>query len=118
MVIDTNIALYLLDGDTTLYYALDGKTIYLSFITELELLSYSGLTDAEEKIINQFINDCIIIDVNREIKGRTIELRRKYRLKLPDAIIAATTNYLKQPLITADQDFKKIDELNLIFYEK
>ena len=118
LIIDTNIALYLLDGDKTLYYVLDGKTVYLSFVSELELLSYPGLTKSEELLVNQFIEDCIVIDVNREIKNRTINLRRKYHLKLPDAIIAATADYLKQPLLTADYDFKKVDAINLLFYEK
>ena len=123
LIIDTNIALYLLDGDKTLYYVLDGKTVYLSFVSELELLSYPGLTKSEELLVNQFIEDCIVIDANREIKNReiknrTINLRRKYHLKLPDAIIAATADYLKQPLLTADNDFKKVDAINLLFYEK
>ena len=123
LIIDTNIALYLLDGDKTLYYVLDGKTVYLSFVSELELLSYPGLTKSEELLVNQFIEDCIVIDANREIKNReiknrTINLRRKYHLKLPDAIIAATADYLKQPLLTADYDFKKVDAINLLFYEK
>jgi len=95
LIIDTNIALYLLGGDTTLAEVLDGKTIYLSFIS-----------------------DCIIIDINKEIKNRTTELRRIYRLKLPDAIIGATAAYLKQPLMTADRDFQKINAINIIFYEK
>jgi len=118
LIIDTNIALYFLEGDTTLYYTLDGKIIYLSFITELELLSYPELTKYEESIVNEFINDCIVIDINKEIKKTTIELRNKYRIKIPDALIAATACYLRQPFITADKGFKKVDRLNLIFYEK
>jgi len=38
--------------------------------------------------------------------------------ELPDGIIIATALYLDLPLITADQDFKKPDTLNLIFYER
>ena len=118
LIIDTNIALYLLGGDRTLSVVLDGETIYFSFISELELLSYQGLTEAERKVVNQFISDCIVIDINREIKDKTIVLRQTYRLKLPDAIIAATADYLKQPLMTADRDFKNIDRVDVIFYEK
>ena len=118
LLIDTNIALYLLGGDSTLSEALDGKLVYLSFISELELLSYPGLIEDNEEIINQFISDCIVIDINKEIKIKTIEIRRAYRLKLPDAIIAATASYLKQPIITADSDFKKIESIDLVYYEK
>ena len=118
LLIDTNIALYLLSGDITLSEVLDGKIVYVSFISELELLSYPGLIKHDEEIVNQFISECIVIDINKEIKIKTIELRRTYRLKLPDAIIAATASYLKQPIMTADSDFKKINSIDLIYYEK
>jgi hypothetical protein len=72
----------------------------------------------DETIINEFIDDCIVIDINQEIKNQTIRIERKYNLKIPDAIIAATAGYLKIPLLTADADFKKIDPMNLIYYER
>jgi predicted nucleic acid-binding protein len=118
LLIDTNIALYLFNGDTTLSYALEGKTVYISFITELELLSYPDLTPDDENIINEFIDDCIVIDVNQEIKRQTIRIKRNYNLKIPDAIIASTAAYLKLPLLSADADFKKLDQMNLIYFEK
>ena len=43
MVIDTNIALYLLDGDEILKEYLEDKVFYLSSITELELLGFEIL---------------------------------------------------------------------------
>ena len=53
------------------------------------------------------------IPVTDEIKNTTILLRRKYNIKLPDAIIAATSIENDLALITADAGFKKISELNL-----
>ena len=44
----------------------------------------------------------------------SIELRIKYNLKLPDAIIAATASYLNLPLISADRAFGKINEIQSI----
>jgi predicted nucleic acid-binding protein len=38
----------------------------------------------------------------------------KYRLKLPDAIIAATCYYLDLPLVSADKIFSKVEEITLI----
>ena len=118
LFLDTNIVLYLLHGDKTLAEALDNKQIYISFITQLELLSFSSLSKKETKIINELLNECVIIDINSEIKNLTIHYRQTYKLKLPDSMIAATSIYLDLPLITADADFKKIEELNLIFYER
>jgi predicted nucleic acid-binding protein len=46
ILVDTNIVLYLLDGSDTLESVLQGKNIYLSFITELELLGFKDITTA------------------------------------------------------------------------
>ena len=56
--------------------------------------------------------------INSEIKNKAVFLRRKHRTKLPDAIIIATALYLNLPLVTADSDFKKIDDIRLIYYQK
>jgi predicted nucleic acid-binding protein len=116
--VDTNIILYLLGGDKTIADLLNGKQIYLSFITQLELLGYSKNTKKDLKIIQELIDQCVIIDINDEIKDMVIDLKRNHRLKLPDCIIIATALYLDLPLITADQEFKKAEQLNLIFYER
>jgi hypothetical protein len=47
----------------------------------------------------------------------TICLKKNY-LELPDSIIAATAISLKLPLITSDKQFKTIEHLNLLYYEK
>lgn len=115
-LLDTNIILYLLNGDNTLADLLEQKNIYLSFISELELKSFPGLDKSAEYIINEFLHDSTIIDLNQEIKNSTIKLRKKYRLKLPDSIIAATSEYLNIPLISADKDFKILEEISFVHY--
>ncbi len=117
LLLDTNIILYLLSGDQTLATTLDGKALYVSFITELELLGYPGLGEQEKIAIQQLLNDIAIIDMNDSIKKEVIELRNKHRIKLPDAIIAATSIYLNLPLFSADQGFENIEEINFIKYE-
>lgn len=89
-----------------------------SLITQLELLGYDNLDRKQETIINDLLNQCVIIDINDDIKSRTIQLRKKRNLKLPDCIIIASALYLNLPLITSDEDFKKAEELNLILYER
>jgi predicted nucleic acid-binding protein len=116
--LDTNILLYLLGGDRTIAELLNGKQFYISFITQLELLCYSELDSKQEEIINDLLSNCVILDINDDIKSRVINLRKTRNLKLPDCIIIASSLYLNLPLITADEDFKKVDELNLILYEK
>jgi predicted nucleic acid-binding protein len=115
--VDANIVLYLLNGDAAVAESLNGKQIYISFITQLEVLSYPDLNTQQEKIITLMLSKWVIIDVNPQIKQATIYLRKKYRTKIPDGVIAATAIYLDLPLFTADKAFNKIEELNVIFYE-
>ncbi len=118
LFLDTNIILFLLQGDVTLTEVLDGKQFYISFITELELLSYSGLSSSDLKVVHELLRECVVIDINAEIKQLAIRFRKQNKVKLPDTIIAATSLYLNIPLITADSDFKRLKELELIFYDK
>lgn len=117
ILVDTNIVLYLLNGSDTLEAVLQGKDIYLSFITELELVGFRNITTEEEQQIANLLIDCAIISLNNRVKEKYIELRKKYHLKLADAIIAATSLVFNIPLISADKQFKTIRELNLITYQ-
>ncbi|MCK5700397.1 MAG: type II toxin-antitoxin system VapC family toxin [Cyclobacteriaceae bacterium] len=115
--VDTNILLYFLKGDQEVIDMISDKDIVISFITELELLSFPRSTDESEKIIKGLLKNCLIIDINPEIKDLTIGFRKKSKLKLPDSIIAATTFYYKLPFLTADKQFRRIEELDIIIYE-
>ena len=117
LFLDTNIILYLLNGDKTLAELLNKKQLYISVITELELLAYKGITTSEEEIINDFISQCKTISLNNAVKQETVRVRKAYNTKLPESIIIATALYLDLPLITSDIEFKKVNELTLIHYE-
>lgn len=41
-------------------------------------------------------------------------MRRKTKIKLPDAIVAATAIYLDVPIITFDTDFEKIENIRIL----
>ncbi len=114
--LDTNILIYLLQGDQKIAELIDNKTFTISFITELELLSIPA-NPTQLKKIKSLLKECYILNINDEIKKNTIDFRNKYNVKLPDAIVASTAHYLDLPLITADKGFKKIEELNLFIYE-
>ncbi len=57
------------------------------------------------------------MDLKQEVKELTVELRRKYKIKLPDSIIAASAFFQKIPLLTSDKGFKRIEELDILIYE-
>jgi hypothetical protein len=114
---DTNILIYLLEGNKAINEFLNDRVIYISFITELELMGYPFLSAEQGKIMKSMIDECIVVDVNPEIKKQTIVLRKKYKIKLPDAIIAAIAIYYELPMVGCDKDLKKIKELSLILID-
>jgi len=118
VLLDTNIILYLLSGEDTLVPLLEDKKLYISFITQLEILGFKGITTKEQNKIQQFLSECIVIDINPVIKNFAIDLRRRYNLKLPDSIVIATALYLNTPIISADKDYRKVKEIDLIYFSK
>jgi len=115
-LLDTNIVLLILNGDKTIAHFLNRSNIFISFITEIELLSFHGFSTQELLKVKNFLNQLHVIDLTAEIKQTAIELRRKHRLKIPDALISGTAISQNIPLVSADKDFKKIDALELVFY--
>ena len=113
IVADTNILIYLLNGNKAIKEILANVVTHISFITEIELRARKNLSEKETQLILQLISDCTVIDINDKIKNETIRLRMKYGLALPDCIILATASYLDLTLLTADKEFKKVNEPSL-----
>jgi predicted nucleic acid-binding protein len=114
---DTNFIIHLNQGDPLIEPFLD-YDFGVSFITEIELLGAFSISKAKKLQLNNILKDCIIFEMNAQIKETCIKVRQQYKMKIPDAIIAATAIVNKIPLITSDLDFKKIKEIDLIFIEK
>ena len=111
IVLDTNAVLYFLGG--RLRDPLPQAHLYISVITEIELLSYPLLSSENESEIYGFLDDVTIVDLSTAIKQETIKLRREYRFKLPDAIIVATARHLKAELLTNDIKLLKMSEVSV-----
>lgn len=108
-VLDTNVMLYHLSDRINPPLQLQQHAI--SVITEIELLSYPSITAEEIGNVQRCIANVTVIDLLSFIKLEAIELRRKYRIKVPDAIIAATALWLERPLITNDKKLLGIPEI-------
>ena len=109
---DTNALIYLLNGDSCMTPFLQNELAF-SVISELELLSFHGITSEEENNIRLFLLNCKEISLTDEIKEKTIEIRKKYKTKLPDAIETKNKKVNNLPINTADKGFNQIEELNL-----
>lgn len=117
-VLDTNAVLYILNGDQALAELLFGAVLYVSVISEMELLSYMELGAAAQEKIQSFLSEFKIIGLNKEVRNQAIAIRKITRLKLPDSIIAATAQTLGLPLVSADKHFKKVSDLSLVLLER
>jgi hypothetical protein len=63
------------------------------------------------------LGTCTKYGHTQSISELTINLRRKYSIKIPDAIIAATSIEMKIPLLTADKGFAQIKEIDCFILE-
>ena len=117
-LLDTNCVIYLIKGglEKNVEQNLRDATALgfnISVISQIELLGYDFSTIDIKSKTEKFVNQCIILPLDNEVVAKTIELRRLYKIKLPDAIIAATAIVFNFTLISRnDKDFEKIEELN------
>lgn len=85
--------------------------INLSVINKIELLGFSKV---EQDLID-FVGCSNIHPIDEVVVEKTIEMRSLYKIKLPDAIIAATALVNELAIITRNtKDFNKIDGLEVL----
>lgn len=109
--LDTNAVIYLVSGRLALPLP-DGR-YSVSIITEIELLSFAGLSAGEEKKIHNLLFSLDRVHITEAVRDETIRLRRKNRLKLPDAVIAASALIQRAVLLTNDQAFASVEGLTV-----
>jgi predicted nucleic acid-binding protein len=111
-LLDTNILIGLLKDDeaTKLLLQTAGCNLAaasVSQITRMELLGFAGLNEQDERIIQQLLGAVHVLLLDEAVEARTIALRRQFKMKLPDAIIAATALVHGLQLLTLDQHLYK-----------
>lgn len=80
-------------------------------INKIELLGFSKV---EQDLID-FVNCSNICPMDDDIVEKTIEVRRLYKIKLPDAVIAATALHYDFVLVTNNtKDFKSIKGVEVV----
>ena len=119
---------YLIDSNAVIDYLsgklpLDGMNFMngivnaipkVSVITKIEVMGYNTPA-ADYQLLSDFINDAEVIELTESVVNQTIELRKQYKIKLPDAILAATALANGLVLISRNlSDFKNITGLEVI----
>ena len=118
-LIDTNVWIDALSGKLSaaafLKITVQASWAGYSAITRLELFGLPSLKDEEEKKITELLKPFLEIAVDSRIIDRAIQVRKAKRIKVPDAIIAATALEKDCSLITRNiEDFKGIADLVVI----
>lgn len=91
------------------------QSINLSIITRIELLGWKPEDPEFEADLVEFINQSTEYPLTEEVAQKTIELRRQVKIKLPDAIIAATALVHRLTLVSDnDVDFLRVPKLRYI----
>jgi predicted nucleic acid-binding protein len=106
-LLDTNVVIGLARGPGAARDLLDESaaapsTCAISQITRIELFSLATLTTADIARLHEFISPFEVLLLNEAIEQATVALRRSIRLKLPDAVIAATATVHGLTLLTLD----------------
>ena len=119
-LIDTNVAIYYFgralskESEKYIDQILVGK-YFISVINRIELLGFKAINKNESEAISSFIANSTIFDLDENIIVETIQIRKNYNIKLPNAIIAATCLVNSCSLITNNiRDFERIEGLHLI----
>ena len=120
---------YLLDSNTVIDYIagllpekaqkwlnqIIDEEINVSVITKIEVLSYSPDKEDNYQILVEFFESAAVFGLTESIVDRTIFLRQKQKIKLPDAVIAATALVNGFALVSRNsKDFKNIKGLEIV----
>jgi predicted nucleic acid-binding protein len=108
--------LYVFDTNVIIRHLNDGSSVlgkgkrFISVITEMEVLAKPHISPEAEQKALRFIKGFTIVPLSDAIKHMAIRIRREGspRLKLPDAIVAATAVILDAQLITADEKLRRL----------
>ena len=119
-LLDTNAVIALLQGNSNLINLLkDADWLGISVISQIEFLAFSDLTEADIKLFQRFLKRVSVINLSSEnelLIKQIISIRQQYRLKLPDAIIAAMAKQNSATLVTRDRQLDKVADLLILHW--
>lgn len=107
-LLDTNFVLGLLKATPEVIAIVTERDLLASHcaysaVTRMELLGYPNITSDEERLISDRLSKFTYLSISSEVEDLAIALRRTRKLKLPDALIAATAIQYSLELLTLDQ---------------
>lgn len=119
---------YCIDTNVLIYYTSDNPlpsnfplqeifdtSFQISVVSYMEYLGWKGHTQDKFVMAKEFLDCAYTHFIDENIVNMTIDLLRNYRIKLPDALIAATCLVNHLTLLTRNKfDFERIANLEVI----
>ncbi len=113
ILVDTNLVIYIAQLKLE-EKSFAGHSINYSVITTIEALGYHELPIDELRILEKAFANSTILPLSDQVVDQAIRVRQTAKMKLGDAIIAATALVHGLELWTNDiEDFKYVDGLKL-----
>lgn len=112
-LLDTNFILGLLSAQPEVLSEVTARNLFISecafsAITRMEILGFAGLEHEEELLIKQKLARMTYLPLTRATEDVAISLRQTRKIKLPDAIIAATAISAALTLLTMDKHLQSV----------
>ena len=118
--LDTNAIVQLLAGNEEIAEIVrKADFLATSVICQFEFLSFPGLTESDARLYTAFASRVRTFSVPADdsaFSEMVVAFRKPKKLKMPDAIIAATAVTNGCTLLTADDDFKDTEGLDIQTY--
>jgi predicted nucleic acid-binding protein len=116
MLLDTNIVIYASTPDYPTLRALASKPgTKVSLVSYVEALGWNKITTPERQRLEHFFSNADVLPVSKAVADRAVHLRQTRKMRLGDALIAATALVHGQTLVTRNvADFRWISGLGLM----
>lgn len=112
ILLDTNALVYW--GQGRLPEPTPGDYLVTSVICEIELLSWPELSDDDEAMAREILAAVTVLPLDESVKDETIRIRRATRLRLPDALVAATARSVDAAIWTYDNSFQRVEGIRVV----
>ena len=120
IMLDTNAIISFLKGNEYLFKLISkAEWIGVSIISIIEFLSFKDISENDKILFKSFCLNITVCDIehsNQILLNQIVEIRKQFKIKLPDAIIIANCLSNDATMVSNDKEFSKNSDLSIITF--